>query len=135
MKVKTVYEVKLVHREGLHWYLLVKTRDSTLPYFSLEIRTTNLSDLVRFTCNIDTLSADVSLDVGIYEGTLLSLCQLVDRVVKQMENYDLLTSNCQTFCNELLKKMEKDEFPTSMASLMDCIFKSYKESMLTTRHS
>ena len=113
MKVETVYEVKLVHREGCHWYLLLKTKDSTLPYISLEIRTTNLSDLVQFTRNIDTVSAEVSSNVGVYEGTLLSLCQLADRVVKEMDSYDLVCSNCQTFCNELLKKMGKEEFPTS----------------------
>ena len=30
-----------------------------------------------------------------------------------MDSYDLLTSNCQTFCNKLLKVMRKSEFPTS----------------------
>ena len=113
MKVKSVYEVKLVHLESPHWYLLVKTKDSTMPYISLEIRTTDLSDLVQFTREIDSLNAGVSSDVGIYEGTLLSLCELADRVVKEMGSYDLLTCNCQTFCNKLLKMMGKRGFSAS----------------------
>ena len=118
IKVKGVYEVKLVHFESPHWYLLVRTKDSTLPYISLEVRTTDLSDLVQFTRDIDSLSADVSSNVGVYEGTLLYLCELADRVVKEMGSYDLLTCNCQTFCNQLLKKMGKSEYPTS-TNLLD----------------
>ena len=113
MKVKCVYEIKLVHLESPHWYLLVRTKDSMLSYISLEIRTTDMSDLVQFTREIDSPSPGVLSDVGIYEGTLLYLCELADRVVKEMGSYDLLTCNCQTFCNQLLKKMGKSEYPTS----------------------
>lgn len=115
MKVKGAYEVKLVHLESAHWYLLVRTKDpdSTAPFVSLEVRTTDLSDLVQFTREIDSVKPGVSSDVGAYEGTLLSLCELADRVVKEMDSYDLLTSNCQTFCNKVLKMMGKREFPAS----------------------
>ena len=41
---ETMYEVKLVHHESPHWYLLIKKKDSALLYISVEIRTTNLSD-------------------------------------------------------------------------------------------
>lgn len=113
MEVDSVYEVELVHREGCHWYVLVKTQGSTLPYVSLEVRTTNLSDLVEFCCSQDSLNAGSSTSVGVYKGTLNSLCHLADTVVKEMDSYDLLSSNCQTFCNKLLKRMGKKEFPTS----------------------
>lgn len=52
-------------------------------------------------------------DVGFYEGTLSRFCELADSVVREMGSYDILAGNCQTFCNELLKKMDKPEFPTS----------------------
>ena len=116
INVKTTYEVRLVHLESHHWYLLVRTKDSTLSYISLEIRTTDLSDLVPFTRGIDSPKLDVSSDVGSYEGTLFSLCELADSVVKEMGSYELLTSNCQTFCNQLLKKMGKTEFPTTIVT-------------------
>ena len=117
MKVKGVYEVKLVHLESAHWYLLVRTKDSTMPYVSLEVRTTDLKDLVQFTREIDSQEAGISSDMGIYEGTLLSLCELADRVVKEMDSYHPLTSNCQTFCNKLLKMTGKYEVPTSTSIL------------------
>jgi hypothetical protein len=128
INVKTTYEVKLVHRESAHWYFLVKTKDSTLPYISLEIRTTDLSDLVSFTCEVDSLNADTSSDIGEYQGSLLSLCELADRVVRDMGSYDLLTSNCQTFCNEVLKRMGKPEFPTS-TELLDREFDLLGEAL------
>ena len=114
INVKTTYEVRLAHLESHHWYLLVRTKDSTLPYISLEIRTRDLSDLVPFTRGVDSPKRNVSSDVGFYEGTLLSLCELADSVIKEMGSYELLTSNCQTFCNKLLKKMSKTEFSTTM---------------------
>lgn len=113
IEVKCAYEMKLVHGEGYHWYLLVRPKDSKLPYVSLEIRTINMSDLVPCMYDIEAISSDVSSDVGFYEGTLLSLCKLADRVVREMGSYGLLASNCQTFCNELLKKMGKPKFPTT----------------------
>ena len=119
MKVKSVYEIKLAHLESAHWYLLVRIKDpdSTAPCVSLEVRTTDFSDLVQFTREFDSVKPGISSDVGVYEGTLLSLCELADRVVKEMDSYDLLTSNCQTFCNKLLKMMGKREFPASTSIL------------------
>ena len=130
MEAKGGYEIRLVHLKSPHWYLLVRTKDSTMPYISLEIRTTDLSDLVQFTRQVDSLDADISSDVGVYEGTLLSLCELADRVVKDMGSYDLLACNCQTFCNQLLKKMDKSEFPASTEVLdrgMDLLFEEIRE--------
>ena len=113
IEVKCTYEMKLVHGEGVHWYLLVRPKDSKLPYISLEIRTRNMSDLVPCIYVIEAISSDVSSDVGFYKETLTNLCKLADRVVREMGSYDLLASNCQTFCNELLKKMGKPDFPMS----------------------
>ena len=113
INVKATFEVKLVYRESHHWYLLIKTKESALPYISLEIRTTNLSDLVPFTREVGSPSKEVLSDVGVYEGTLSSLCGHADSIVKEMSSYDLLTSNCQTFCNKLLNRIGKPEFPAT----------------------
>lgn len=129
INVKTTYEIKLVHRESRHWYFLVKTKDTTLPYISLEIRTTNLSDIVPFTCEVDSLNADTSSDIGEYQGSMLFLCEVADGVVRDMGSYDLLTSNCQTFCNEFLKRLGKREFPTS-TELLDREFDLLGEALL-----
>ena len=118
IKAQATYEVKLVHRNSiLHWYLLLRTKgSSTLPYISIEITTSDLSDLIPVTRNFESYNANQVSDLGIYEGTLYHLCQLADRVVEEMGSYDLLSRNCQTFCNKLLKNISKNEFPTSLES-------------------
>ena len=47
-----------------------------------------------------------------------------------MSSYDLLACNCQTFCNQLLKKMGKSEFPASTEVLdrgLDLLFEEIRE--------
>ena len=75
-----------------------------------------MSDLVPVTRNFESYDVNQVSDLDTYEGTLYYLCQLADKVVEEMETYDLLIRNCQTFCNKLLSKMGKNEFPTSMES-------------------
>ena len=45
--------------------------------------------------------------MGTYRGSLFDLCELADGVVEEMGTYDLVESNCQHFCNNLLKKLYK----------------------------
>ena len=118
IKAQAIYEVKLVHRNSiLYWYLLLRTKgSSTLPYISIEVTTSDMSDLIPVTCNFESYDANQVSELDIYEGTLYHLCQLADRVVEEMGTYDILSRNCQTFCNKLLKKMGKKEFTTSLES-------------------
>ena len=44
LKVKTEYELSLV-KSQLHWLLLVRMRDSDEAYISIEITTSNMTDL------------------------------------------------------------------------------------------
>ena len=48
--------------------------------------------------------------MGSYKGTLHDLCQIADQVVEDMKSYNLVTSNCQHFCNNLLRKTGKRNF-------------------------
>lgn len=75
-----------------------------------------MSDLIPVTRNFESYDVNLVSDLGIYEGTLYYLCELADKVVEEMESYDLFSSNCQTFCNKLLKKIGKNEFPTILES-------------------
>ena len=121
-RVPTQYKIKLMHgqRRNLHWFLLVKVKESDLPYLTLEITTSNLSDLLPTIRTIQpspgcwagfTQSPE---KVGIYNGSLESLCRIGDGVVKDMESYNLLTSNCQHFCNNVLKKIGFETYPTTI---------------------
>lgn len=105
-----------------------------LPYLTLEIRTDDLKHLIPWqdTHPISTLTSISSTYVGPYVGTLHSLCQMADDVVTEMQNYDLLTSNCQTFCNKLLKKMGIQEYPTTyQPGMIDDAFDKITEELFT----
>ena len=116
---KAIYELKLVHRlPNLHWYLLIKKGGSSdLPYITLEITTSGKKDLIPVTRDLKSCD-DRASDVGTYDGTLLDLCKLADEVVKEMGTYNLMKRNCQHFCNNLLKKLYKDEFSYTFESNM-----------------
>ena len=75
-----------------------------------------MSDLIRVTRDFESYDVNQVSDLGTYEGALYYLCELADGVVEEMESYNLFSSNCQTFCNKLLKKIGKTEFPTSLES-------------------
>ena len=117
---KTVYELNLVHRlPNLHWYLLVKKEGaSDWPYITLEITTSGKKDLIPLTRDFESCD-DNATGMGTYTGSLFSLCELADGVVEEMGTYDLRESNCQHFCNILLKKLHKKEFPTTFESGME----------------
>lgn len=126
------YEVRLVHgKKQLHWFLLVKMFRSKLAYLTLEISTTDLHDLIPILRSVvsennyenfapeveDPSLATCITDTGTYKGTLHDLCQLADKVVEEMRNYNLVTSNCQHFCNNLLRKIGKKTYPMTIGRM------------------
>ena len=139
IKAQVAYEVKLIHRNtALHWYLLLKEKGSpSLPHISMEVTTSDMRDLIPVTRNFESYDVNQVSDLGIYEGTLFSLCQLADGVVDEMGSYHILYRNCQTFCNKLLKKMGKDEIPTSLESELidrefDMLSQVFQQEPITT---
>ncbi len=121
VRVHSNYEVSLVHRQ-LHWLLMVKMMDSDEPYISMEIVTSNMFDIIPVMREIQetelgcfgTLFSAAPTKVGIFNGTLIELCGKADTVVKRMDRYNLLTSNCQHFCNNVLQGLGLRTFPTTV---------------------
>ena len=114
LDVETEYEIKLV-KSTLHCYLLVKKKGAqALPYVSFEITTSNMTNLIPVTRNYDVCK-DNATDMGVFKGRLSKLCSLADEVVSEMDTYNLFTRNCLNFCNELLKKVGKNESPTTFS--------------------
>ena len=107
------YEVRIVHPASGHWFLLVKMKDSELPYLTFEITTSSGSDLLQTTRAIGD-DTEPSEEVGVYDGDLKSLCQMADEVVKEMVEYNVFTSNCQQFVNNLLQKMGLSTYPPTI---------------------
>ena len=119
--VPAQYDVRLVHstRGPLHWYILVQMLGSTLPFLTIEITTSNLTDLIPTMRTIDLNEAGGCFsrsptEVGIYHGTLHDICKFADAVVTEMGGYNLLVNNCQHFCNNLLKKLNLRTFDTTI---------------------
>ena len=119
-QVTSAYEVIIVYGKGfdLHWFLLVKLQGSKFSYITLEITTTDMTDLVKTTRSVDEECSDIwsrqHEKVGIYKGSLKSLCEQADQVVSEMQVYNLFTSNCQHFCNNLLKKIGLKTYPPTI---------------------
>ena len=108
------YEIKLQSTSGHHWRLLVrKLGNSSLPYVSMEITTVNMKDLINVMRNLIPGDCEDAKNLGPYHGSLLELCKHADAVVEEMKSYNLFGSNCQTFCNGVLRRMGKDELPTT----------------------
>ena len=127
---KIVYDVNLVHCQ-LHWKLLVKkTNSKRLPFITFEIRTDNLNRLIPWQDTFSVSSVHSSY-VGTYVGTLNRFAQMADATVEKMQHYDLLTSNCQVFCNEMLKKVNLPEFePTYRPDMLDTAFDQITEDLM-----
>ena len=99
-----------------------KTNSKQLPFITFEIRTDDMRAIVTWQdtfsvsiegpgneASVSTVSSSYTF-VGTYVGSLNSLAQMADATVEEMQYYDLLTRNCQVFCNKMLKRMDMREF-------------------------
>ena len=124
------YDIYVV-RKQLHWLLLVRMKSSELSFITLEITTTNLKDCIptmrrlsRPTTSLSTtrLYGDRSVPlltcepetVGQYHGRFSDICRTADAVLENMEEYNLLTNNCQHFINNLLSKLGFKTYQTTV---------------------
>lgn len=69
-------------------------------------------ELLEYTVAL-TPQASIS-DIGPYKGSLHNLCNLADEVVQDMKMYNLVSSNCQHFCNNLLRRLGKKSYRTTV---------------------
>ena len=114
--VSCKYDV-YISRGKLHWFLIVKNSCSRLPYLTIEISRGN--DKVSFLAMMDTLE-DVSDKELLKEGECISLrglCDIADSVKRKMGQYSLFDNNCQHFCNNMLKWLDYEQFPTTTKML------------------
>ena len=137
--VPAQYDVRLVHstRGPLHWYILVQMLGSTLPFLTIEITTSNMTDLIPTMRTIDLNEVGgcwsrPPAEVGIYSGTLQDLCQFADAIVTEMGGYNLLVNNCQHFCNNLLQKLNFSTFNTTIGPQTTLSGEENNVDLLTT---
>lgn len=103
LDVPSVYEV-YIQTAKLHRLLLVKEKGSTLPLITFEIIAPDLRTLKPLMRKFSQNHLGTE-KVGDHKGTLLSLCEIANKVVHKMGNYRLFTNNCQHFCNNLLQEI------------------------------
>lgn len=113
LRVPAVYDV-YIDRSQWHWFLLVKMKDSDLPFVSFEVTTPNLTDLEAVMKVPDNESIKGKEYVGEYQGNITVLCQTADEIMKRMGQYGLLSSNCQHFCNNVLNSIGLATFPPTV---------------------
>ena len=118
LKVETEYELNLV-KSQLHWLLLVRMKDSDEAYISLEITTSNTTDLLQtmriYEQESDPINVLKATPVANYKTKLIDVCTTADLVVRQMGTYSLFSRNCQHFCNTLLTQLgfKTDKYRTT----------------------
>ena len=116
MEASAKYDVYISHRK-LHWFLIFKLSNSELPFLTIEI--TRGDDKVSFLAFMEALDDVTDKEYITTETmTLYDVCDAADTVKKKMGQYDIIKNNCQHFCNNLLKWLNYEQFPTTSRFLL-----------------
>jgi hypothetical protein len=101
-RVQLEYEV-FIDNNKLHWLLLIKAKDTEFPYFSLEITTSDFSNIIRNMVLYNTYTGN-TIACGSIIANLDTILDVADKVVTAMAEYKLFSNNCQHFCNNFLNQ-------------------------------
>ncbi len=97
----------------LHWFILIQLNGSSLPFVTIEITRSDV-DKVSFLAVMEILQDVTDKQKLKTETTTLNdLCGVADEVKAKMGYYDLYHNNCQHFCNNFLKWLNYEQFPTT----------------------
>ena len=131
--IDTTYKV-YIDKKNNHWILLLRIKDSTLPYFSLEASSPNLSSLWHEMFLFDPYTGEATL-CGEITLKLVDILLVADLIVTEMKMYNLFTSNCQHFCNNFLHHYGFETFPPTFgkevtAKIMEQPIRNEQENVL-----
>ena len=121
------YDVYLITNGGntsLHWTLLVRMRGLriNLPYLSIEINTdVGMKEMIPIMRQFEELPtiANAKLKGSVTDRSIKELCNMADTVRSEMGSYDITSSNCQDFCNKVLKRMNLPTHTTTVQELRE----------------
>ena len=105
------YEI-YINRKGLHWYLLIQLENSRFQFVTLEITTSDMKILLACVCTLDDDAGKEYIKTEM--TTMKELCDVADDVKKKMGSYHLYSSNCQHFCNNILKWLNYPIYNTTI---------------------
>lgn len=111
------FDIYIFHKE-LHWFLFLKPSKSSCPFLTIEITTDkHRNDLFA---RMDLLDDVLEKEFLKTEFTnLVEICNVADGVKEKMNGYHLLNSNCQHFCNNIVRWLGLNEFPTTTNIVAD----------------
>ena len=105
--VRRKYRVYL-NKDSYHWYIMLHHEEegSTYPFLTIEINTDNCVKIIPVMKELQREEVNTNHENFDIEITLNTICQTADKVVAEMKEYNLITSNCQLFCKKLLEKLK-----------------------------
>lgn len=119
-KVKGTYEV-YIDRSRYHWFLLLKLKESDLPFISLEAST---PDFCAFSHEMHVCTAEVGSEIvrcGEIDDLLSAIVDVAGKILKKMDSYSLWKNNCQHFCNNFLKHYCFEVYPVTLGKEVTAI--------------
>ena len=125
-----VYLKKEGGDSGLHWALVLKMKSLRihLPYLSVEINTDKNRNLIPTLSERKDLPTAAKF-MGCVDTTIAEVCEMADTVQCKMGNYQITSRNCQTFCNELLEKMDLPKEQTTCEGIKGTLKAALKHSL------
>lgn len=115
--VEATYKIYVHHPTvfGVHWFLLIKKKDSELPFFSLEISTPDGSTIRHEMFSFDEYEGEQTY-CGEITGKLEDILNVADRcIIDDMGGkYKMYSSNCQHFCNNFLHRNGFETYRTTL---------------------
>lgn len=112
-EVNMEYEI-YIDRSRYHWFLCVRGRmeGSDFPYLTLEASTSDFKTLTHEMYVIQDAG-----ELSYCDAMKISLTKILsvgDRIIGEMGTYSLLSSNCQHFCNNVLKHFGFTTYPPTI---------------------
>ena len=105
-----------LNKDDFHWRIILHNEEegTTYLFLTIEISTTKDFDKIIPVMNVlEKVKVNTKWIISEIEIKLDTLCEIADKIVTKMGDYNVLTSNCQIFCNNLLLKLELIDKPFS----------------------
>lgn len=121
-EVKSTYQV-YVNRTRLHWFLLLKLKDSKLHFITLEASTPDMFVLSHEMRAVSDSDPDANKIVwcGEINARMTEIVNVADKLIIKMKSYNLFTSNCQHFCNNFLQYYSFEVYATTLGKRVTAV--------------
>lgn len=101
-----------IFRKELHWFIFLRPSKSTSPFLTFEVTTDDSRNYLfaRMDLLDDVLEKEF---LKTENASLDQICELADDIKSKMDGYNMVNSNCQHFCNNILSWLGLPNYPTT----------------------